>query len=303
MRIKGDPVQQVWEYRQRILELYCPRLGIAATEAGDTDSVLMAGVVMAGTTTKRATDLFAPLRKHLCIRDHDPRFLLVGGEVLRADTIRAILPAAFNQPSPVMTDALARDLRSWLVEPDFGAVQREPLELDRDQREKVAAPTGSTGYRRLRQVAGARRPRRPARQRRMHEHSTDITALRLGAPQPSACGHTTNFVERLPKPSIAAHASRLRDTIAYGCAVAVTTSAVEKRGCTMGHSKKPGLLSRLFGTGGQHGARRDGEHHDDAYSPPRRDEHGDQRGFRGSGEHGDEHGSPRREERHGGGHH
>ena len=52
-----------------------------------------------------------------------------------------------------MTNYLAEDLRSWLIEPEHAATQREPLELNARQRELATTRTIS-GYRRVRGAAG-----------------------------------------------------------------------------------------------------------------------------------------------------
>lgn len=53
-----------------------------------------------------------------------------------------------------MNDDLAKDLRNWLVEPDFTATQRQPLELDQTQLSFVKSRTRS-GYRRIKGPAGS----------------------------------------------------------------------------------------------------------------------------------------------------
>jgi hypothetical protein len=53
-----------------------------------------------------------------------------------------------------MNEVLANDLRSWLIEPDFSALQREPITLDSEQRTFVTSRTKS-GYRRIKGAAGS----------------------------------------------------------------------------------------------------------------------------------------------------
>jgi len=53
-----------------------------------------------------------------------------------------------------MREELAKDMRNWLVEPDFSSAQRQPLELDRNQLSFVKRRTAS-GYRRIKGPAGS----------------------------------------------------------------------------------------------------------------------------------------------------
>lgn len=53
-----------------------------------------------------------------------------------------------------MNESLAKDLRNWLVEPDFASTQRQPLELNEQQRYFVTTRTTS-GYRRIKGPAGS----------------------------------------------------------------------------------------------------------------------------------------------------
>lgn len=55
-----------------------------------------------------------------------------------------------------MNPTLAKDLRNWLIEPDFSATQRQPLELELDENQlKFATTRTPKGYRRIKGPAGS----------------------------------------------------------------------------------------------------------------------------------------------------
>jgi hypothetical protein len=79
---------------------------------------------------------------------------LAGANSVQSGDIRLVFPEYARQHSKFMNDDLAKDLRNWLIEPDFAATQRQPLELDPTQRAFVNSRTKS-GYRRIKGPAGS----------------------------------------------------------------------------------------------------------------------------------------------------
>ncbi len=154
-RRRDNPVDKVREYREAILELYCPRLAIRANQDGRIVAVVTAGVIMPATTTERATRLLEPSRRHHRMLGVQARYFPVaGGDALAAGDLTTVFPEALRAGSYIMSPQLADDLRSWLVEPDFAATQRQPLPLDSRQQELARTRT-ATGYRRIKGPAGS----------------------------------------------------------------------------------------------------------------------------------------------------
>ncbi len=63
-RHRDNPVEKVVWYKQKILDLYCPKLGLLVKKQAYALSVITAGVIMTETNTARATELFQPFLKH-----------------------------------------------------------------------------------------------------------------------------------------------------------------------------------------------------------------------------------------------
>lgn len=146
---RSNPFTAVARYKERIFNLYCPRL-----EQKNGFAAITAGVIFPYADAARVRLLQAPF-----LSDgeavHADRYWPVGGreELTRGD-VSKIFPEAFRTSSGVMRPELADDLRGWLVEPDFAAEQRRPLELDAEQR-KLAETRTRTGFRRIKGPAGS----------------------------------------------------------------------------------------------------------------------------------------------------
>ena len=83
---------------------------------------------------------------------------LVGMESLVESDLDTLFPQCKNwgrqNPSSIMSEDIADDLRSWLKDPAFSQEQRKPLELDEHQR-RIATTRTETGYRRVKGPAGS----------------------------------------------------------------------------------------------------------------------------------------------------
>lgn len=144
-----NPIEKVYRYKQEIHDLYCPRI-----EGKSGIATITAGVIFPFATDKSVQDL---LSKSLSYRGMDqwPQYNpLTGANSVQSGNIRSIFPECFRRQSKFMSDDLAKDLRNWLVEPDFAATQRQPLELDRTQLSFAKSRTKS-GYRRIKGPAGS----------------------------------------------------------------------------------------------------------------------------------------------------
>jgi hypothetical protein len=150
-----NPVDQVIEYKSQLVNLYCPRLGLRAVEDPRNLAVVTAGVIMLGASTSRARELLHPFLERLGLLgaaiDYHP---VAGYDDLMVGNMRTVFPTATWTRSKYMDSQFARDLRTWLIEPDYAASQREPLELDARQRELVLNREG-TRFRRIKGPAGA----------------------------------------------------------------------------------------------------------------------------------------------------
>jgi AAA domain/Nuclease-related domain len=139
---QADPTATLLHYKREIFDLYCPRLRKKAGLAA-----IGAGLIFPNADEPRAREMFGNSlpSKYEFISSRD---------AIEARDIARIFPPALRRSSQLMTPELADDLRSWLIEPDHAAEQREPLRLDANQREFASTRT-STGYRRIRGPAGS----------------------------------------------------------------------------------------------------------------------------------------------------
>lgn len=146
-----NPVEQLYRYREEIIDLYCPRL---ARRAGrESLAVITAGIIFPNADCERVNELLAPCLTHRNLR-HEKYNPVSGQDTLKSEALKAVFPSSTWKTSKYMKPDLAKDLRHWLVEPDFAATQREPLELDANQR-RYATERTQSGYRRIKGPAGS----------------------------------------------------------------------------------------------------------------------------------------------------
>jgi len=144
-----NPIERVYRYKREIYELYCPRL-----RERTGMSAITAGVIFPFCPRNAVVALFTPCYRFRKM-DQNPRYHpLVGKGEINDGSLDAVFPEARRTASQQMNATLAKDLRNWLVEPDFAATQREPLRLDSNQRVFATTRTRS-GYRRLKGPAGS----------------------------------------------------------------------------------------------------------------------------------------------------
>lgn len=147
-RVADNPIEKVIQYKDSILNLYCPRLALNTSATnGSCLSVVTAGVILTEATTDEAKNLFLPFQEHLkLLGNKEPYHPIVGIDALKGNQLNVVFPSAQWRTSKYMNPKLADDLRHWLVEPDFASTQREPLELNKRQETLVTSRT-RTGYR------------------------------------------------------------------------------------------------------------------------------------------------------------
>jgi hypothetical protein len=141
-----NPVTKVNLYKKEIFDLYCPRL-----KAGAGFAAITAGVIFPFAGKQQVQELLKPFINDGQWARYRP---ISGAEDISAGSLEAVFPEANRKKSYVMSEDLAKDLRGWLVEPDFAATQRTPLVLDRNQRGLAETRTAS-GYRRIKGPAGS----------------------------------------------------------------------------------------------------------------------------------------------------
>ena len=146
---KENPVEKVRRYKQEIYDLYCPRLDHKLGLA-----VITAGVIFPFAEDKRVKELFSPIREYLGIHDWDSYYPISGQKAVNSKNIESVFPEGLRESSNYMNPELAKDLRNWLVEPDFAATQRRPLKIDDTQKSYITSRTES-GYRRIKGPAGS----------------------------------------------------------------------------------------------------------------------------------------------------
>jgi hypothetical protein len=131
-RRTDNPVERVVQYKQEILDLYCPRIRSQLGKHPEVASVVTAGVIIPTASTRRVQELFQPFQAYFGLRGKKAEYYpLVGGDTLDQGDLYPVFPwAAQQRTSRWMTTSLAEDLRSWLIEPEHAATQREPLELN-----------------------------------------------------------------------------------------------------------------------------------------------------------------------------
>jgi hypothetical protein len=146
---RDNPLTKALLYKKEIYDLYCPRI---ASNAGW--AAITAGVIFPYAPKSRVKQILSPF---LTVQDGDQfaKYQPISGrDELLSEDLGAIFPEGRRRSSRLMSEDLAKDLRGWLVEPDFSSTQRAPLVLDRNQ--KLLADTRtSTGFRRIKGPAGS----------------------------------------------------------------------------------------------------------------------------------------------------
>ena len=129
--------------QEQIATLYCPRLGRAS---GITD---VQGLLLCTAMSGRQSRALAVNRESRS----GSNLTILGAEELDEAGLRKAT-WLYEQERDFVSEAVVRDLRHWLVEPDVAQSMRSPLPVDEDRRRLIMART-TTGYRRVRGPAGS----------------------------------------------------------------------------------------------------------------------------------------------------
>mgnify|MGYP002654379621 CR=1 FL=1 len=159
--VKDNPINKVILYKETIANLYCPLIGSLHALRQEHEksfnyfNIITAGVIVTSATTDKAKSLLELFRQKHGVLDPLEKYHPVSGiELLKSNNIQAVFPSSQLQNSDLMKPDIAKSLKSWLVEPDFAATQRQPLELNK--RQKIIATTRTnTGFRRIKGAAGS----------------------------------------------------------------------------------------------------------------------------------------------------
>ncbi len=144
-RQKDNPFEKIRLYKKELEELYCASLPEEAWMAITTC------VVFSAAPGARVRALFEEHYPDL-IR-YPKRNLLLGSDDLSRGQLSRLLPDAKYRVEG-MTEQVAEDLRWWLIEPEFSAEQRAPLEFDPGQR-RLVSNRPPRGRRRIKGAAGS----------------------------------------------------------------------------------------------------------------------------------------------------
>jgi hypothetical protein len=152
---KDNPIEKIFRYKQEIFELYCPRI-----ENNAGFAVITAGVLFPYADETRLNEIFKLSRSYRKMDKYENYYPLIGKQSFEKDDIKKVFPVSFKYySSKYMNENLAKDLKNWLIEPDFAATQRISLEsdLDKEQRRYIIGSEARTksGYRRIKGPAGS----------------------------------------------------------------------------------------------------------------------------------------------------
>lgn len=144
--VRDNPFDKIEYYENVLMHLYCPSVGQAALTDSRYYGLITAGVIFPSASRGQVEAIFGKAETRnkpvACAED-----LILG-------QLKTVFPEGRRTHSVLMNDALAKDLRSWLDEPDADKVQRTPLILDGRQKE-IATTRTKSGFRRLNGPAGS----------------------------------------------------------------------------------------------------------------------------------------------------
>jgi hypothetical protein len=123
----ADPISRLRLIGNEIYNLYCPRLaartGIAAITRG-----LVASGPEASSLSKQYAERYGDRRP--AARHYMP---FISAENLNSLPIATVFPEGRRRDSRLMSDEIANDLRSWLVEPEYSVESRTSIQLTGQQ--------------------------------------------------------------------------------------------------------------------------------------------------------------------------
>ncbi|QPB79512.1 DNA helicase [Proteus sp. GOKU] len=148
-RQKENPIEQVYNYKQELFNLYCPRL-----EKNAGFAVITAGVIFPFADDKYVKNLFKQNLRFRGMEEFPSYSPISGMNALKNGDIYTVFPEVNRRYSKLMNVDTYKDIKNWLIEPDFSETQRKPIILDKIQQNLATTRTVS-GYRRIRGAAGS----------------------------------------------------------------------------------------------------------------------------------------------------
>lgn len=150
-----NPIEKLNLYKDELLNLYCPNLGLQFKDAHYAP-VITTVLVLANESSHSAREFMAPYFRAVNLNTQAQQYYypVVGVDVLRGSDPVSFAAEFGRNSSKYMKPEYADDLRYWLVETRAKEEQRKPLPLNRRQAELAKSRT-ATGYRRIRGSAGS----------------------------------------------------------------------------------------------------------------------------------------------------
>ena len=138
-----NPLSQVQKYKDHVMSLYCPRLGIN----NNSITVINCGIIFPFEEENKIQKFLDNFKDH----NQFKYTTFCGKESIQSNNFSKIFKN--NKTSYYMSKEAADDIRSWLIEPDYSAEQKEDIELDEKQKLIITSRSDS-GFRRIRGAAG-----------------------------------------------------------------------------------------------------------------------------------------------------
>lgn len=155
--LHASPIERLRLLRQQILDLFCARSRMPLRQL---EVLVCAAVIFPETTTlnalefcRRISQVKKPWGTSLW-NGTNSSVRILGGDGLDDNAIEFLVPLAQSWRSKYQSELVYEDVKSWLVEPEQRALNREPLELDIDQR-RLVETSSAPRYRRIRGPAGS----------------------------------------------------------------------------------------------------------------------------------------------------
>lgn len=146
---RQNPIEAIYRYKQELHELYCPRLDKKAGFA-----VITAGVIFPFAKDEAVAEICSQSLEYRGMTQYKQYYPVTGSDSIQSGNLNKVFPEGLRSGSVYMSQELARDLRNWLIEPEFSSTQRRELALDDNQLSLVKTRTTS-GFRRIKGPAGS----------------------------------------------------------------------------------------------------------------------------------------------------
>ena len=149
-QIIGNPLEKIQFYKEEILRLYCPSIKANFGKSG-------AAAITAGLIFTRVPQ--GQLETYSLFAGRYPKYYpIVSSDSLTAGDLNKLFPEwrqwGLHNPSRLMSQDTADDLRRWLKNPDLSHSQRNPLKLNARQ-SQIAETRPEMFYRRVIGAAGS----------------------------------------------------------------------------------------------------------------------------------------------------